>query len=90
MPRPKKRIKKIVEAVQGILGSDIKKKKLRKARNLERFIDQMEARRSELKARLSEDQDLGDQREAFERNVRTLDKQIGRALMLLEELEQEG
>lgn len=88
MAKREKRINRIVEAVQSIIGDDVKRKKLKKAKALESFIGKMEKKKAELKKQLTKERgDLSDKRiKELERNVKTLDKQIDKAEHLLKEL----
>ncbi len=86
----KTRIKAIVESVEGILGDDIHKKKLKKKKALRRFIRKMEDKRAELAVAAISDAELSpDRRASLERSVRTLTRQIDAADTLLAELEAE-
>ena len=79
----RKKLSKITNAVTGILGGEIKGKKLKKGKALKRFIKKMEARRQEIKDELDKG-GLKKEREKLLRNhLETLDKQIKKARKVL-------
>lgn len=85
----KKKLEKMVVAVQEILGSDVKKKKLKKAKSMRSFVGKMEDKQEELLNELKTD--IGaDRRELVTRHIDTLEKQIGRGRKILREMEGDG
>lgn len=79
----KKKLAKIAEAVEGILGDPVKAKKLKKIEALEGFVRQMEAKRAEISSELEETELSPESRALKDRHLGTLDEQIGKANKLL-------
>lgn len=82
------KLSKIAEAVKGILGNGVKKKKLKKVKALKSFIGKMEARRKEIKKELDKGGLKKDREKLLTRHLGTLDKQIKKAKRILKEMEQ--
>jgi hypothetical protein len=83
---PKKRLKKLAEAISEILGDEQKAKKLKKAKVLERFIGKLQDRHREMKREI-EKGSLGT-RTAKERarEADSLLKQIKKAKKILADM----
>lgn len=75
----KQQLRRMAEAVQGILGDPVKKKKLKKRKVLKRFLARMEARRDEIQAELDGGGLKKSRQEMLEAHLRVLDTQIKRA-----------
>ena len=83
----KKKLSRIADAVEGILGNSVKAKKLKKVKALNRFIDKMESKRAEISAELLLDELAAESRELKQRHLETLDKQIKKANKILDQME---
>ncbi len=83
----KKRLDHMVDAVQGILGSSVKKKKLKKAKAMKRFIEKMESTRKQLQEELKSGHIDSDRKKLLTRHIETLDKQLKKAGKILKEME---
>ena len=83
----KKKLEKIIASVQEILGSDVTRKKLKKAKSMRRFVEKMEAKRLELIDELEGGEGDEDRKALATRHIDTLEKQIGRGLKVLKEME---
>jgi hypothetical protein len=79
----KRKLAKIVTAVDGILGDSVKAKKLKKLKALESFIGKMEAKRDDITDSLARDAVDPQSREELERHTKTLHKQIDKAKEIL-------
>ena len=82
----KKRLEKITDAVEGILGSSVKAKKLKKIKALQRFIEKMESKRGEISQELEQEGLAPKLRDEKARHLETLDKQIRKANKVLAEM----
>ena len=83
----KKKLSNIADAVQGILGDEVKKKKLKKAKALRRFIKKMEARREEINDELKQGGLKKNREKMLGNHLETLDKQIKKAERILKEMD---
>ena len=86
MPKKKKRIRKLVEAVSAILGDQMKAKKLKKAKALQRFIAKLKDRHREMEKELSQGSLQGTAAKEKARQAADLAKQIGKAEKILAEM----
>ena len=75
----RKKLSKITNAVTGILGDEVKGKKLKKGKALKRFIKKMEARREEIKKELDKGGLKKDREKLLRNHLETLDHQIKKA-----------
>ena len=82
----KKRLKKLVDAVSGILDGDHKAKKLRKARALGRFIEKLESKKGELEKEIASGGCKGKEAEEKNDQIRLLTKQIQKGRKILEDM----
>ncbi len=80
----RKQLSKITNAVTGILGGEIKGKKLKKEKALKRFIKKMEARRKEIKKELDRGGLKKDREKILRNHLDTLDTQIKKARKILD------
>ena len=80
-----KKISRITNAVTGILGNEVKSKKLKKSKALKRFIKKMETRRKEIKEELDKGRLKKDREKLLRNHLETLDKQIKKAHKILDE-----
>ena len=80
----RQKLTKIANAVTGILGDEVKGKKLKKGKALKRFIKKMEARRKEIKDELEKGDLKKDREKLLRDHLETLDKQIKKAHKLLD------
>jgi L-lactate utilization protein LutB len=81
----KKRLSKIAEAVESILGDPIKAKKLKKRKALEAFIQKMESKHREITDELERDELSDETRKLKTRHLGTLDEQLKKAKRLLDD-----
>ena len=84
----KKKLKKIVDAVSGIIGDYTTKRKLKKVEAISRFKDEMDERLSEIQTELHEVEHSQEQNNLLKRHVDVLVKQIGKTEKLLKKLEE--
>lgn len=77
---------KIADAVKGILGQPVKKKKLKKDKALRNLIKQMETRRKDIKTELQEGGLKGEREEMLRQHLEILDKQIKKASSILNQM----
>ena len=82
----RKKLSQISNAVTGILGGEIKGKKLKKEKALKRFIKKMEARRKEIKKELDKGGLKNGREKLLRDHLDTLDKQIEKARKILAEM----
>ena len=82
----RKKLSRIANAVTGILGEEIKGKKLKKGKALKRFIKKMKARRKEIEKELAEGGLTKDREKLLRNHLETLDKQIKKARKILNEM----
>ena len=82
----KKKLARIADAVEGIVGNSVKAKKLKKVKALNRFINKMETKRAEISAELLLDELTAETRERGQRHLETLDKQINKANKILDQM----
>ena len=83
----KKKLEKIIASVQEILGSDVTKKKLKKAKSLRRFVEKMEVKRMQLIVEIERGEGDPDREALAKRHIETLEKQIVRAKKILKEMD---
>lgn len=81
-----KKISKIAKAVQGILGDEIKGKKLKKEKAIQRFLIKMEARQTEIQDELSKGGLKSDREKLLKNHLHTLKKQIEKAAKIADEM----
>jgi len=86
MGKRQKKISRIANAVTGILGDEIKNKKLKKGKALKRFIKKMEARRKEILDELEKGGLKKDREKLLKNHLETLDKQIKKAQKILDDM----
>ena len=84
----KKRLSRIVEAVESILGDPIKAKKLKKRKALEKFVHKMVLKHREITDELKDDALSSDTRRLKTRHLATLDEQMEKATNLLNEMKE--
>ena len=83
----KKKLSNIADAVQGILGNSVKKKKLKKAKALRGFIKKMETRRKEINDELDQGRLKKNREKMLRQHLETLDKQIKKAERILKDMD---
>ena len=80
------KLTKLANAVTGILGDEVKGKRLKKGKALKRFIKKMEARRKEIVAELEKGGLKKDREKLLKNHLETLDKQLKKAQKILSEM----
>ncbi len=81
----KKELSNIAGAVQHILGTKVKKKKLKKDKALKRFIKKMEERQASIKKDLEKGGLKKEREQLLRDHLDTLDKQLAKARKILAE-----
>ena len=84
----KKKLRKIVDAVSGIIGDDTTKRKLKKVEAISRFKDEMDERLSEIQTELHEVEHSQEHKNLLKRHFDVLFKQIGKTEKLLKKLDE--
>ncbi len=82
-----KKISKIAKAVQGILGDEIKGKRLKKEKAIKRFLVKMKARRTEIQNELKKGGLKSDREKLLKNHLHTLKKQIDKASKIADEMD---
>ena len=74
----KKKLRKIVDAVSGIIGNDATKRKLKKVEAISRFLEEMKTRLTEIQSELDEGGLAEERASLLTRHVAVLHKQIAK------------
>ena len=82
----RQKLTKLASAVTGILGDEVKGKKLKKGKALKRFIKKMEARRKEIVNELDKGNLKKEREKLLKDHLETLDKQLKKARKILSEM----
>lgn len=86
----KKKISRIVDAVSFLFADAPKKKKLRKAKAFDAFLEQLYARKAELEAERAGLKKGDKRRAAIDADLLVLEEQIGKAERLADKLRSGG
>ncbi len=82
----RKKLSRIASAVTGILGDEIKGKRLKKEKALKRFIKKMEARREEIINELDKGNVKKEREKLLREHLGTLEKQLKKARKILSDM----